>query len=122
MLNTSVLDSVWSNDTQRYTVTVENEKTKVRTQVPATVMFYATGGFETPFFPDNLKGLESFKGDLFHSARWRHDISLEEKRVGVIGNGCSAYALPVVVISFHFFYPSSGPSSFLKSPRIVRSM
>jgi cation diffusion facilitator CzcD-associated flavoprotein CzcO len=99
---------------------VENEKTKERTQVPATVMFYATGGFETPFFPDNLKGLESFKGDLFHSARWRHDISLEEKRVGVIGNGCSAYVLPVVefISSFHFL----GPNSFLKSPRIVLSM
>jgi cation diffusion facilitator CzcD-associated flavoprotein CzcO len=71
---------VWSNETQRYTVTVENGKTKER-----------TGGFGTPFFPDNLKGLETFKGDLFHSARWRHDVSLEEKRVGVIGNGCSAY-------------------------------
>ena len=94
MLNTSVMNSVWSDNTQRYTVTVENGKTKERTQVPAAVMFYATGGFETPSFPDNLKGSESFKGDLFHSARWRHDVSLEEKRVGVIGNGCSAYVSP----------------------------
>jgi cation diffusion facilitator CzcD-associated flavoprotein CzcO len=85
------MDSVWSNDTQRYTVTVENEKTKERTQISAAVMFYATGGFETPFFPADLEGLETFKGELFHSARWRHDVSLQEKKVGVIGNGCSAY-------------------------------
>ena len=120
MLNTTVVNSVWSDDTQRYTVTVENGKTKERTQVPAAVMFYATGGFETPFFPDDLKGSESFKGDLFHSARWRHDVSLEEKRVGVIGNGCSAY---VVMGAFSSVSPMFlGPSSFLKSPRTILSL
>ena len=29
-------------------------------------------------------------GPAFHTARWRHDLSLEGLRVAVIGTGCSA--------------------------------
>ncbi|KAI0256955.1 hypothetical protein BJV78DRAFT_1168189 [Lactifluus subvellereus] len=32
----------------------------------------------------------TFRGDAWHSAEWRHDVVLAGKRVGVIGNGCSA--------------------------------
>ena len=39
--------------------------------------------------PD-LHGLESFEGDVFHSADWDHDVDLEGKRVAVIGTGASA--------------------------------
>ena len=35
-------------------------------------------------------GVDKFEGDIFHSSRWRHDISLKGKKVVVIGNGCSA--------------------------------
>jgi cation diffusion facilitator CzcD-associated flavoprotein CzcO len=37
-----------------------------------------------------LQGIETFKGEVFHSARWRHDVDLRGKRVGVLGNGSSA--------------------------------
>ena len=51
----------------------------------------AIGGLSVPNDePPTLKGLKDFKGEKFHSALWRHDISLAGKRVGVIGNGCSA--------------------------------
>ncbi|MFM2343264.1 MAG: hypothetical protein RLZZ592_2917 [Pseudomonadota bacterium] len=39
--------------------------------------------------PD-IPGLESFSGEVFHSARWRHDVALEGKRIGVVGSGASA--------------------------------
>ena len=35
-------------------------------------------------------GVDSFRGEIFHSSQWRHDISLQGKKVVVIGNGCSA--------------------------------
>jgi hypothetical protein len=35
-------------------------------------------------------GVDKFEGDIFHSSRWRHDISLKGKKIVVIGNGCSA--------------------------------
>lgn len=56
----------------------------------AEVMFYAIGGFQAPLYPTDMRGKEDFKGELFHSARWRHDVIFKKKRVGVIGNGCSA--------------------------------
>ena len=37
-----------------------------------------------------LEGIECFKGEVFHSARWKHDVDLRGKRVGVLGNGSSA--------------------------------
>jgi len=42
-----------------------------------------------PALPD-IQGLQSFGGELFHTARWNHDYDLTGKRVGVIGTGASA--------------------------------
>ena len=37
-----------------------------------------------------IDGLESFTGETFHSARWRHDIDLTGKKVASIGAAASA--------------------------------
>lgn len=39
-------------------------------------------------WPD-IDGLESFKGDLVHTANWPEDFDIGGKRVAVIGNGSS---------------------------------
>ncbi|KAJ3503773.1 hypothetical protein NLJ89_g8287 [Agrocybe chaxingu] len=90
VLNTTVLRAEWSNDMQRYAVTLQDVKTQEKREVLAEVMFYAIGGFQAPLYPKDITGIEKFKGEVFHSARWRHDVILKNKRVGVIGNGCSA--------------------------------
>jgi cation diffusion facilitator CzcD-associated flavoprotein CzcO len=90
-LNTVVTKAQWSNETQRYTVSLENVATKETSQVGAEVMIYAVGGFQGALYPKDIPGREQFHGEIFHSAEWRHDVILKNKRVGVIGNGCSAY-------------------------------
>src|SRR5262245_15747687 len=55
----------------------------------ARVVISAVGGLVNPALPD-IKGIESFGGEIFHTARWRHDIELTGKRVAVIGTGASA--------------------------------
>lgn len=65
-------------------------KSAARTTTTANIIISAVGVVEQPRFPSGLKGIESFKGDLFHSARYRHDVELKGKRVGVVGNGSSA--------------------------------
>ncbi|MBI5512244.1 MAG: NAD(P)/FAD-dependent oxidoreductase [Deltaproteobacteria bacterium] len=40
--------------------------------------------------PPEVPGLERFEGALFHTARWRHDVPLEGRSVGVVGTGASA--------------------------------
>jgi cation diffusion facilitator CzcD-associated flavoprotein CzcO len=47
------------------------------------------GGLSRPQMP-SIEGIGSFTGELFHTARWQHDINLEGKRVGIIGTGASA--------------------------------
>jgi cation diffusion facilitator CzcD-associated flavoprotein CzcO len=55
----------------------------------ARVVVSGVGGLVDPALPD-IKGIGSFGGELFHTARWNHSYQLAGKRVGVIGTGASA--------------------------------
>jgi cation diffusion facilitator CzcD-associated flavoprotein CzcO len=55
----------------------------------ARFLLVATGGLSDPRMPE-IRGIESFRGTLFHSADWRHDHDLRGERVAVIGTGASA--------------------------------
>jgi len=58
----------------------------------AEVLVGATGPLSKPAFP-RIDGVGRFEGAAFHSAQWRDDVSLEGKRVAVIGTGASAIQL-----------------------------
>ena len=55
----------------------------------AKTVIFTTGPITEPSMP-KLKGIETFKGEMFHSARWNHDYDLTGKRIAVIGTGASA--------------------------------
>lgn len=57
--------------------------------VRARFLVAGVGGLSEPQLPD-VPGLESFAGEVFHSARWRHDLDLRGKRIAVVGTGASA--------------------------------
>lgn len=57
--------------------------------ITAKVLISAIGGLVEPSLPD-IEGIEGFEGEIFHSARWNHDVELEGKRVAVVGTGASA--------------------------------
>ncbi len=52
----------------------------------------AIGQLHHPKIPD-FEGVENYKGQAFHSARWNHELDLSNKRVAVIGNAASAVQL-----------------------------
>ena len=56
--------------------------------VEAKVVIAATGVLHHPKIP-TLTSQDTFQGKQFHSAKWDTDLSLENLRVGVIGNGSS---------------------------------
>ncbi|KAJ3574820.1 hypothetical protein NP233_g1506 [Leucocoprinus birnbaumii] len=90
-LSSSVTFAEWDKDKLNYQITVRDEKTGEESVERAEVIIWAIGGFFEPLYPKELEGqLERFKGIVWHSAKWRHDVELKGKRVGVIGNGCSA--------------------------------
>ena len=55
----------------------------------ARAVLLGNGALHLPSLPA-VKGLNSFKGETFHSARWNHGYDLRGKRVAVIGTGASA--------------------------------
>ena len=55
----------------------------------ADILIAACGQLSTPSVPA-IPGLDHFNGPSFHSARWQHDVPLDDRRVAVIGSGCSA--------------------------------
>lgn len=64
--------------------------TPVVEEIFAPFLITATGGsWAVPKVP-YINGMETFKGETWHTARWRWDIDLKHKRVGIIGNGASA--------------------------------
>lgn len=68
----------------------EDGRWKIKTKSGATdeadVLVCATGVLHHPNMP-GIKGIDTFAGPSFHSARWDHDVPLEGKRIGIIGNG-----------------------------------
>ena len=61
-------------------------ETKNGTKDIADFVIAATGVLHVPSFPD-IKGIDNFKGDIFHTSRWDHSVPLDGKRVAVIGTG-----------------------------------
>lgn len=82
-----VTRAVWDEDNAvwQVDVTCADGSTEHYT---ANVVVSAVGQLNRPRIPD-FKGLEDFKGPAFHSARWDHSVSIEGKRVGIIGTGAS---------------------------------
>ncbi|MGB5812315.1 MAG: NAD(P)/FAD-dependent oxidoreductase [Polyangiales bacterium] len=55
----------------------------------ARVVISGVGGLVDPAYPD-IEGMDQFEGEMFHTARWRHDVDLDGKRVAIVGTGASA--------------------------------
>ncbi|WP_405071637.1 NAD(P)/FAD-dependent oxidoreductase [Kribbella sp. NBC_01510] len=55
----------------------------------ADVLLSGMGPLAEPSYP-KLPGVESFEGEVFHSAQWNHDLDLSGRKVAVIGTGASA--------------------------------
>lgn len=86
VFDTAVLDARWEAAEQRWVVRTTGGEYGARTLV------IGAGGLSEPNLPD-IDGIDSFGGEVFHSARWNHDVDLTGKRVAVIGTGASAIQL-----------------------------
>jgi cation diffusion facilitator CzcD-associated flavoprotein CzcO len=55
----------------------------------ADILLSGMGPLAEPSYP-KLPGIEDFEGEVFHSARWNHELNLSGRKVAVIGTGASA--------------------------------
>ncbi|OZB19603.1 MAG: 4-hydroxyacetophenone monooxygenase [Marinobacter sp. 34-60-7] len=91
--NRAVQTAVFDDQTNQWAVLTESGHRYV-----ADVLITATGQLNRPATP-NIPGIETFKGNCFHSARWQHDCDLRDKRVAVIGTGASAIQFVPEIVS-----------------------
>lgn len=78
-LDTEVVDAEFTGPFWTIT-TADNAKHE------ADFLLAATGVLHHPFTPD-IPGLDSFGGDLAHTARWDDSLETEGRHIAVIGNG-----------------------------------
>ena len=64
-------------------------RTTTGEEIEADVLVSGVGQLNRPYLPD-IAGLDRFRGERFHSARWNHAYDPSGKRVAVVGNAASA--------------------------------
>jgi cation diffusion facilitator CzcD-associated flavoprotein CzcO len=83
-LNTEIVEARFDDEPGTWNLT-----TKQGDVFTARVVLAGVGGLVDPSYPD-IEGMDTFEDDMFHTARWNHDVDLTNKRVGLIGTGASA--------------------------------
>jgi cyclohexanone monooxygenase len=79
--NTEMVGADWDDEQGVWRVEVSSGEVFV-----VRYLVTALGLLSKANYPD-IPGIESFQGELCHTAKWRTDINLVSKRVGVIGCG-----------------------------------
>jgi len=85
--STTVNRAVYDEDRQTWTIeaTGPDGRPDVR---EANVVISAAGLFNPPVNP-SIPGLDTWSGEMWHTARWPDDATVAGKRVAIIGNGAS---------------------------------
>ncbi|KAJ4245141.1 hypothetical protein NW757_010151 [Fusarium falciforme] len=86
---TNVEKCEWIDQVKRWRLHVRHINTDNVFTHECQFLFAGAGQLVQPRELD-VPGVENFKGPIFHSSKWRHDVELEGKNVVVFGNGCTA--------------------------------
>ncbi|HET7387333.1 MAG TPA: NAD(P)/FAD-dependent oxidoreductase [Nocardioidaceae bacterium] len=81
--HTAVEQARWDDESRQWRIRTSSG------ELSADVLVSAAGALSDPKLPD-IDGIDSFGGQIFHSAQWDHSQDLTGKRVAVIGTGASA--------------------------------
>ena len=84
LFHTTVERTEWDEDTGRWTVLTDRGDA-----MRSKFVILANGILTNPQLA-RIDGMQSFEGESFHTSRWRYDVDLEGKRVGIIGTGATA--------------------------------
>lgn len=82
-----VVSTIWDDEKGKWHIKVDQNGTIIT--VEADVLINGSGILNKWRWP-NIRGLESFRGTLIHSAAWDKSLDWTGKRVALIGNGSSA--------------------------------
>lgn len=87
----------WIEERARWRMTIKDLKSGSVLVHECQFLFCASGQLAKPREFD-VPGSDTFKGDIFHTARWPSNVDLHDKKVAVFGNGCTAaQVVPAIV-------------------------
>ncbi|OQV03451.1 hypothetical protein CLAIMM_08494 [Cladophialophora immunda] len=84
ILNSRVEKAVWNERCSRWSLTIEGGR-----EYESEILINASGILNNPKFPE-LKGLDSFGGQIVHTAAWDARVDTAGKRLAIVGAGASA--------------------------------
>lgn len=70
----------WDAAQKYWKIHLKDLKTGIQFQRTATIFISAVGGISHPR-EVHFQGMETFKGPIYHTAQWRHDVPYSGKRV-----------------------------------------
>jgi cation diffusion facilitator CzcD-associated flavoprotein CzcO len=91
-LNMNITKAVFDEKKGLWTVTAKSGET-----FTARILVNCSGGLSEPALPE-IKGRDTFKGKVFHSARWDKSFDPKGKKVAVIGTGASAIQIVPAIV------------------------
>lgn len=86
--NTEWEGAYWQDLTNTWRVKLKDLSTGETCYQECKILISAVGGLVNPNQFD-VPGVETFEGDIMHTARWKPNTSLCQKDVVVVGNGCT---------------------------------
>ncbi|KAM0266699.1 hypothetical protein ACHAPA_006621 [Fusarium lateritium] len=89
-LNHKVVGAFWDEGAQKWHVRIQRGDNPQDVFEDEADIFVNASGVLNKWKWPNIPGRESFKGSMLHSANWDDSVSLQGKRIGVIGGGSSA--------------------------------
>lgn len=81
--------AAWDAATKEWVLQVTNLASGESFEERCNILITARGQLSNINWPD-IKGLDTFKGKIMHSAAWDEDYDFTDKRVAAIGNGSSS--------------------------------
>ena len=87
---TQVTDMKFDDETKMWEVTsIHNKKSNKEV---TNIVLSCVGQLNQPKIP-NIKGMDEFQGNMFHSSKWPDDDVIAGKKVAVVGSGASAFQI-----------------------------
>ena len=88
VFHTLCTEATYSRETGLWTLKIKDVKTGSERTRTCNILITAVGGLSNPNLPPF--NVDDFEGAVFHSAEWDQSVSLKDKDVVIVGNGCSA--------------------------------
>ena len=95
--NTEWEGAYWQDQTSSWLVKLKDLTTGQTFYHDCKILISAVGALVNPNRFD-VPGVEDFEGDIVHTAAWKEDMSLRQKDVIVVGNGCELHLFPHIII------------------------